>query len=292
MPRSPRRSARLHAAFQRIAGQEADEGEPLTLFAYDRDARMLVGSTLHPVPRDQDFADRDYTQTLRDPQAPEPQIGGVLVGRLNGRAFFTLSRRRESANPPRHGGYDGVVVASVYVEGANRTLQRLLREPEDVLSLVRADGEVLARSAGLGPNGPPLRVAPGSMPLAIMTRGEERSIIYGRSSLDGVARLAVYRRVEGWPVSCRRGPARIRGARHLVERHRRGAGGGAAGLGPAGRSGRRGLGAGSGRWGTRMRRSSAGSPPAPKSWPRARRSSASRRRRRGSASGTGPPRPG
>ena len=93
-----------------------------------------------------------------------------------------------------------MVEVSVYVEGANRTLQRLLREPEDVLSLVRTDGEVLARSAGFGPKGPPLRVAPGSAPHAVITRGEARSIVYGPSSLDGVRRLAVYRRVEGWPV--------------------------------------------------------------------------------------------
>ncbi|TDH59536.1 PAS domain S-box protein [Dankookia rubra] len=193
--------ARLHAALQRIAGREADGSGPLTLFVFDRDARMLVGATLHPVPRDQDFAGRDFNQALRDPQAPEPQVGRVHVGRLDGRAFFTVSRRRrESANPPGPEGYDGVVVASVYVDGANQTLQRLLREPEDVLSLVRTDGEVLARSAGFGPKGPPLRVAPGTIPHDVISRGEERSIIYGVSSLDGVRRLAVYRRVEGWPV--------------------------------------------------------------------------------------------
>src|SRR4051812_47574177 len=124
--------ARLHAAFQRIAGQEPDGSGPLALFAFDRDARMLVGATVFPVPRDQDFADRDFNQTLRDPQAPEPQVGSVYVGRLDGRAFFTLSRRRrDSANPPapdgpKAAGYDGVVEVSVYVDGANRTLQRLL----------------------------------------------------------------------------------------------------------------------------------------------------------------------
>lgn len=193
--------ARLHATFRRIAGQEPDGSGPLTLFAFDRDSRMLVGATLHPVPRDQDFAERDFNQSLRDPQAPEPQVGSIYVGRFDGRAFFTLARRRrDSGNPPAPDGYDGVVEVSVYVDGANQTLQHLLREPYDVLSLVRTDGVVLARSAGLGPSGPPLRVAPGSTPYNVIARGEERSIVYGPSSLDGVRRLAVYRRVEGWPV--------------------------------------------------------------------------------------------
>ena len=193
--------ARLHLAFQRIAGQEPDGSGPLTLFALDRTARMLAGATVHPVPRDQDFADRDFNQALRDPAAPEPQLGRVYVGRLDGRAFFTLGRRRSgSGNPPTPDGYDGVVVVSVYVDGANATLQRLLREPEDVLSLLRTDGEVLARSAGLGPAGPPLRLPPGSAPAGIIARGEERRIVYGPSALDGVRRLAVYRRVEGWPA--------------------------------------------------------------------------------------------
>ncbi len=193
--------AGLHAAFTRIAGQEPDDSGPLTLFAFDRAARMLVGATVFPVPRDLDFADRDFTQALRDPQAPEPQIGQVHVGRLDGRAFYTVSRRRrDGGNPPAPDGYDGVVEISVYTDGANAALQRLLREPEDVLSLVRADGEVLARSAGFGPQGPPLRVAAGSAPAALLARGEERSIVHGPSTLDGVPRLAVYRRVEGWPV--------------------------------------------------------------------------------------------
>ena len=104
MPRSRAQEARLHAAFQRIAGQEPDGSGPLTLFAFDRDARMLVGATVYPVPRDQDFADRDFNQTLRDPRAPEPQVGRVYVGRLDGRAFFTVSRRRREVRQPARPG--------------------------------------------------------------------------------------------------------------------------------------------------------------------------------------------
>jgi PAS domain S-box-containing protein len=193
--------ARLHGAFLRIAGQQPDGSGPLTLFAFDRDARMLVGASVFPVPRDLDFSDRDFTQALRDPAAPEPQLGRVYVGRLDGRAFFSVSRRRhDSGNPPASDGYDGVVEVSVYTDAANLNLQRLLREPYDVLSLVRTDGEVLARSAGFGPRGPPLRVSPGTAPASLLARGAERSIVYGPSTLDGVPRLAVYHRVEGWPV--------------------------------------------------------------------------------------------
>ncbi|MFC7473275.1 HWE histidine kinase domain-containing protein [Dankookia sp. GCM10030260] len=193
--------ARLHAIFSRIAGQAPDGSGPLTLFAFDRESRMLVGATAFPVPRDRDFADRDFNQVLRDPAAPEPHVGQVHVGRLDGRAFFSVSRRRQgSGNPPGPDGYDGVVEVSVYTDAANANLQRLLRDRADLLSLVSADGLVLARSAGFGPQGPPLRVAADTALAGLLAGGAERSIVQGRSSLDGVRRLAVYRRVEGWPV--------------------------------------------------------------------------------------------
>ncbi|MCB4821274.1 HWE histidine kinase domain-containing protein [Roseicella aerolata] len=193
--------ARLHRAFIRIAGREADGSGPLTLSAFDREARLLVGATLFPVPRDLDFSDRDFNQALRDPAVPEPHVSRVHIGRIDGRPFFAVSRRRrESGNPPVPGGYDGIVEVSVYTDNASAALHRLLPGPEDVLSLVRTDGEVLARSAGFGPGGPPLRIAADSPLLAFMAQGGERTVSTTRSTLDGVHRLAVYQRVEGWPV--------------------------------------------------------------------------------------------
>ncbi|TCZ54650.1 sensor histidine kinase [Roseicella aquatilis] len=192
---------RLHDAFLRIAGQEPDGSGPITLFAFDRDARMLLGATVFPVPRDASFADRDFNQALRDPRAPEPYVSRVHIGRIDGRAFFAVSRRRQgSGNPPPEDGYDGVVEVSVYTDAANEALRRLLRRPDDVLSVLRGDGEVLARSAGFGPNGPPVRVAADPALLQFLASGGERSMRLGPSILDGVPRLAIYRRVEGWPA--------------------------------------------------------------------------------------------
>lgn len=187
--------APLHATFRRIAGQEPDGSTPLALFAFDRAARLLVAATVHPVPREVPFDDRDFIRALRDPAVPEPYLGGVHIGRLDGRAFFSVARRRTDA-----AGFAGAVVVSVYADAANAALQRLLRAPGDVVSLVRTDGEVLARSAGFGPAGPPLRISPDSPLIGLMARGEEGTVSRAPSTLDGVARLAVYRRVEGWPA--------------------------------------------------------------------------------------------
>lgn len=192
---------RLHEALARIAGQEADGGGSLNIFAFDREGFPLVAANTHPVPRELSFADRDFNQALRDPLAPEPYVSRVEIGRLTGRAYFAIARRRTgSANPWARDGYDGVVEVTVYVDRASAALRNLAQDPSDAVTLVRSDGEVLARSLGFGAHGPPLRLGADSPMLEAMARGEKRAVIRARSTIDGVRRIAAYRQVEGWPV--------------------------------------------------------------------------------------------
>lgn len=193
------REVELHEMLRRaaIAGpREEGQREPY-IFVYDRDAHPLVSGNVLPVPRSESFVQREFNQALRDPASHPLYVSPVYVGSVTGEAFFTVSRRRDrtgNGRPP--GAYDGVINASVYVSEAEAALQRLAPARQgDVLSLIRADGAVLASSvpepAGSRPGGAdPL---PGGSEHAA-------AVILTRSSLDGEERIAAYRRVGGYPV--------------------------------------------------------------------------------------------
>ncbi|TPG57139.1 PAS domain S-box protein [Roseomonas nepalensis] len=192
-----------HVALDRVvSGSATPEGDVFYITVYDRDARALVASNILPVAAGRSMMEREFNRALRPNDAPPFHISPVYVGRETGRPYFALSARRERTGnglPP--GTYDGVVNASFYHEQVNRSLQALAASPENVVSLVRTDGALLARSSGLG-NRPEAeaRIGPGAM-LETMRRGEERSVSREVSSIDGVERVVAYRRVGGpWPV--------------------------------------------------------------------------------------------
>jgi hypothetical protein len=56
---------RLHRAFQRIAGQRDDGSAPLSIFAFDADARILVSANVFPAPGRLDLSDREFNPTAK-----------------------------------------------------------------------------------------------------------------------------------------------------------------------------------------------------------------------------------
>ncbi|HYF55108.1 MAG TPA: HWE histidine kinase domain-containing protein [Salinarimonas sp.] len=195
------RENELHEDLIRVAagGLAGAAQRPPYLFAYGRDSRPLVSSNIFPVPRERVFDNREFNVALRGPDAPDSFVSSVYVGTVTREAFFALTRRRERTGnglPP--GTYDGIINASVYVADASAALRRLAGEHGDVLALIRADGAVLARSAGAV--GPSSRISEGSGMLAAMRRGQDRGLNIAPSTLDGIDRVAAYRRVEGYPV--------------------------------------------------------------------------------------------
>ncbi|WP_237213367.1 HWE histidine kinase domain-containing protein [Falsiroseomonas oryziterrae] len=149
------------------------------------------------------LAAREFNQALRPDERPWAHISPVYVGRDTGRAFFAVTRRREgSGNGLPPGAYDGVINASMFLDRVNPTLAALATDPSDVISLVRSDGRLLARSAELASVPPDAATLGAGSPMtAAMARGEERATISRRSSVDGVERVAALRRVGvDWPV--------------------------------------------------------------------------------------------
>jgi len=188
----------LHEALRGIPARTGDPGT-VHLFAADRAGRPLVSGLIYPAPPpEQRLVEREFNSAHHAEDAPEVHVGPASLGEGTRRPRFAVSRRR--APDPDRPGYNGVVVASVDVEEAGAALAMLAPQPDDVVTLLREDGALLARSAGPAPASEADRLGPSSPVLAALARGATATVVQGRSSLDGVARTAALRRVEGWPL--------------------------------------------------------------------------------------------
>jgi hypothetical protein len=122
------------------------------------DGLMLLTANVYPVPRDTYFGDREWVQDLKKTDAPMTHISRVNVGRLDRNLFFGVSRRRLMHERPTNGpAYDGVINISVQPNQVAAGFADLVSESEDVVTVVRSDGEILVRKPGFESPMPPLR---------------------------------------------------------------------------------------------------------------------------------------
>ncbi|MBL6080382.1 PAS domain S-box protein [Belnapia sp. T18] len=194
-------AADLHARLRRAsaAGPLAPDQRAPFIFVYDREGQVLITGSIFPTPRSEGVERREINAGLREPDAPPFLVTPPQVGRITGEPFFAVSRRREgSGNGLLPGAYDGVIAASVYTGDVAAALRRLASEHHgDVMSLVRADGVVLARSLDIRPG---TRLPQDGPVMAGLRQEAERISFSGPSGLDGVRRVVAYRRVTGYPV--------------------------------------------------------------------------------------------
>jgi PAS domain S-box-containing protein len=200
------REAELQARLRAIQ-QGAAQREEFRIYVFGRDATVVVNTDSLPSPTGS-YADRDYIRAVREPGAPRLALGEALTGRANAQIFFAITLRRDSAGEETTGGgFPGAVNISVVPAAIGDGLRRLAGQSEDVVSLVRSDGSVLARTLPIaGP--PPWRQPPAAETAARMAAGEPRFLRYAPSPVDGVYRLAAYRRVDGWPAYAAAGRSR------------------------------------------------------------------------------------
>lgn len=191
------REPEFHAALRAIlAGTTA--ADPFRIYVFGRDAQVLVNTDFAQSPPG-DYSDRDYIRILRAPGAPRLVLGETLLGRANERLFFPMTIAREAPSGDTAGGFAGAINISISPEAVAAGLARLRGEPDDVLSLVRENGAVLARTEPIA-TPPPWRQSAGAEVTRRMAEGDVRFTRLGASPLDGTTRLAAYRQVEGWPV--------------------------------------------------------------------------------------------
>ena len=161
-----------------------------SIWAFDKNGRPLVSSTILPVPRDLNNSDRSYFRSQLN--SFETYVSEVIRARVGNLRFFVMSGRR-TAEPA--GSFQGVIGVTVSPEHFSE-FYRKLSHGRDVFGLIRSDGAVLAsypeaRFEDLrGPNN--------------LTRAFEKSpssgLLEGPSPLDKLERLLGYQKVRGYDV--------------------------------------------------------------------------------------------
>ncbi|MGG5822117.1 HWE histidine kinase domain-containing protein [Falsiroseomonas sp. HW251] len=176
-----------------------------TVVVLDREAEVLLTGNIYPVPRGTRFPDREWVVALREPDAPDPHISAITIGRLDNNLFFGVSRRRaETGNGLPAGAYDGLVNVSVDPNRLSAGLAAIAGPQGDVASLVRADGALLARSTGLPVPSP--QIPPRSRLRDAASAGETAGTYMGQTlglppdQRAGEARLIAFRRVGELPL--------------------------------------------------------------------------------------------
>ncbi|KAA2236124.1 hybrid sensor histidine kinase/response regulator [Salinarimonas soli] len=157
------------------------------------DARLRALSGGFPAPP-VDLSDRAYVQAHRAGE-PGTHVGEVIVSRPSNATVFSLSRSRSGSETP----FDGIIVATFKPNYFEEFYKSVTEGQWDVVTLVRADGAVLARTP---PSADPADYRPGRLSALVdaaraVPAGE---LLRELSPIDGIERLYGFRKVGPYPV--------------------------------------------------------------------------------------------
>ena len=176
-------------ALKRFAGDE------LGITVIGADGRPLVDSDRPVPPRGIDVSDRPYFRWHAEHAGGVPHVAAPLRSRVSGETLFFLTLRRNGPG----GEFAGVIAAAVLQSSLIRFWDRVSSDPFDAISLFRDDGLLLARRPAVNPD-EQIRLDPqGPLGRAIAS-GAEGEVVRGASPIDGVDRLNMVRRIEGYPA--------------------------------------------------------------------------------------------
>lgn len=161
------------------------------IWVFDREGHPLISSTIYPVPRELNNAERSYFAAQKD-FATETYISEVVRAKIGSLSFFVVSGRRQSGDARRFNG----VIAVTVMPGHFSEFYSKLSRGHDAFGLVRADGPVLARWPEV-----PSSSAGVMTQIPVVTRASPASGFYTTTSaVDGVERRNGYRLVPGFPL--------------------------------------------------------------------------------------------
>ncbi len=185
--------AQLHAALRAMV---PDLPQVPAAYVTDRNGRLLLSASVSPVP-DVDVSDREFHTLFQQPNPPETVVTRVYEGRVERELFFALARpRRNTGNGLPPGTFEGQANVSIYPREIAVGLRRLLPAADDIVTLVRGDGQVLARHPVFTGLPPPLQPAG---PVAVALASGVSGVLQTSSRMDGQTKLVAYRAVDGWP---------------------------------------------------------------------------------------------
>ena len=164
------------------------------VFILDKEGRPLVAANVFPMPADVSAVDRPYFIAHRDGQE-QFYVSETFRSRIKSSDIFQYSERRQRPD----GGFDGVILVAIPPTYFTRLFQQAAGADNYATSLVRADGELLARYPASA--GGTARFEPGSKFMRAIAADPE-SGTYGtpKGSIDGIARTVVYRKLPDLPV--------------------------------------------------------------------------------------------
>ena len=182
---------RIHDRLQRLVNAMPQVED---VFVLDREGRALVSAGTFPMPVGISGGDRPYFIAHRDGKQPRV-ISEIFRSRLKGVDIFQYSERREKPD----GTFDGAIIVSIPPAYFVSQFGQASDTRNYVASLVRTDGEVLARF----PEAPgrPTKLDPNSgFMRAIASAPEVGRYATASSGFDGVARVFMYRKLADLPV--------------------------------------------------------------------------------------------
>lgn len=184
------REARLHEQLQQLIRNLPQVED---VFILDREGRPLVAANVFPIPANVTAADRPYFMAHRDGRQ-DRYVSETFRSRIKSTDIFQYSERRQSPD----GGFDGVILVAIPPSYFGKLFQQAAGVDNYTTSLVRADGELLARYPAPGGT---TKFEPGSKFMQAIAANPEAGIYNTpQSSIDGIARTVTYRKLPDLPV--------------------------------------------------------------------------------------------
>ena len=163
------------------------------LFLYDAEGHWLVNS-LGMVQPSLDNSDREYFQHHRMHDDLIAYIGRPVRSKSDGNWIITVSRRVNDGD----GRFAGVVLATISVDDLNAYYAKFKVGSEGVISLLTADGLLIARKNAANPEiGTDL--SKGQVFREFLPRSPVGSFRY-LPALSSIERLGSYRRIDDYPL--------------------------------------------------------------------------------------------
>ena len=156
----------------------------------DANGELRAGSPTHPV--NASFADRDWFRVLRAADQPLPFISAAVIGKLSGKAVFSIAARASGPNPDIFNGVVSVSIDQRYFTDFYRDTER---EYDYLVVLAREDGAVLASEP---PNS--INRLPSNRLFQLAAESQEKGFLIRPALLDGKTRILGYDRVGAYPV--------------------------------------------------------------------------------------------
>src|SRR5688572_11317868 len=146
-----------------------------------------------PLARPLNFADRGYFQLQKASGRDEMHISEPVMGRITKQWAIQFTRPIHDAK----GTFAGVIVVALPPPALELVYRDVRAAADDIVTLVRSDGVVLARSRDLDrASGVSLQGTPGLVP-----EDPAAGDFMGSGRVDGVARLVAYSKVPSYPLT-------------------------------------------------------------------------------------------